>query len=517
MKATSRKKPVLPQHLLYAEEKQLNNSFTIEYVKRTGLTICLFLCSTISFAQKDWIADETTLKSYTRALNLNVTESRELIKEPKTPQQLYVTSLSEVLELLITEDEVKFEKYEDAWSDRIDLLEKTEPVTADALFARAELRLQWAFTYLKFGHEVDAAWNVRQAYLTVQECKKKFPEFTPIKKTSGVLEVMLGSIPEKYQWVISMFGMNGSVETGLKELEQLKNENSALSFETTLIYYLTQGFILQQTSIASAGLSELITNHPDQRLALFLAGCLAIKNSESEKALGYFKTLQQNKSGLPIAYAEYQTGEVYLHKGEYKLSIEFYQKFLSAYTGLNYIKDAHYKIGICYWLQGKTKDADKYFVKAKTAGNESTEADKYAARSLAENVYPNVKLSKLRYATDGGYYTEADQIAASVLDTDIPTQKEKIEFVYRKARLYHKSNSLADAKKFYLLTISDSKMDNWYFAPNACLQLGYIFLNEQNNTEAKKYFEKALTYKKHEYKNSIDSKAKSALARMKKN
>lgn len=443
-------------------------------------------------------------------------EDREVVKKPKALQEFYVTSLAETLVLLVTEDEVKFKKFEASWSDRIDLLEKIEPANADALFILAELRLQWAFVYLKFGHELDAAWNIRQAYLTVQECKKKFPEFVLVKKTSGVLEVMLGSIPEKYQWVISMFGMEGSVQRGLLELESIKNGETDLSFETALIYYLTQGFILQETALAAKGLHELITQHPHQRLALFLAGCLAIKNSESEKALEYFKTLQQNQQGLSIAYVDYQTGEVYLHKGEYKSSIEYYQKFLSTYTGLNYVKDAHYKIGICYWLQGKSKDAKKYFTKSKTAGNESTEADKYAARSLAENINPNVKLSKLRYATDGGYYTEAERIITTVEDADLPSKKEKIEFEYRKARLFHKSNSLAEAKQSYLQTISESGTENWYFAPNACLQLGYIFQDEKDSKEARTYFEKALTYKKHEYKNSIDSKAKSALARLKK-
>lgn len=429
---------------------------------------------------------------------------------------MYIASLAEILELLITEDEVRFEKCEDNWNTRIEKLEAIKPVTADALFVLAELRLQWAFTYLKFGHEFDAAWNIRQAYLHVQKCKVKFPEFMPIKKTSGVLEVMLGSIPDKYQWVISMFGMTGSVKKGLQEMETIRNSGTDLSFETALIYYLTQGFILQQTAPASAGLTQLIADHPNQRLLLFLAGCVAIKNSESEKALGYFKTLHQNPDGLPIAYADYQTGEVYLHRGEYKSSIEFYEKFLNQYTGLNYVKDAHYKIAICYWLQGEPKEAQKYFVKAKTEGNESTEADKYAARSLAENVTPNIKLSKIRYATDGGYYAEAEKVAASVVDADIPAKKEKIEFVYRKARLYHKSNSLAEAKKNYLETIAKAGADNWYFAPNACLQLGYIYQEEKNTTEARKYFQKALTYKKHEYKNSIDSKAKSALARLKK-
>lgn len=450
------------------------------------------------------------------ALNLQLEESRKLIPQTETPQHIYLTSLTEVIELLITEDEQKLERYEDAWNERITKLEKMKPVTDDVLFTLAELRLQWAFVYLKFGEELDAAWNVKQAYVNVQKCKKKFPRFIQINKASGTLEVMLGSIPEKYQWITGMFGMSGSVAKGLRELQLLKDSESDLSFETALLYYLTQAFILQQTSVAAAGLDELIGQHPDQRLTLFLGGCLAIKNSESEKALGYFKTLQQNATGLPIAYADYQTGEVYLHKGEYELSIQSYQKFLSAYSGMNYVKDANYKIGICYWLQGKKKDAETYFEKADDEGNESTEADRHASRSLEEGSYPNLKLSKIRYATDGGYYAEAEAVVASVTEKDLISKEDKVEFVYRQARLFHKQNKTTKAKTFYTETIEKAGTENWYFAPNACLQLGYIFLDEKNTSEAKVYFEKALTYKKHEYKNSIDSKAKSALARLKK-
>lgn len=469
----------------------------------------------LCFAQRDWITPDLS-KPYGLVLNLNPEDAKTGIKKTGSPQQVYVASLADVLELLITEDEVKFTSYESEFTTRLDQLEKIKPVTADVLFTAAELRLQWAFTYLKFGHEFDAAWNIRQAYLSVQECKKKFPEFTPVKKTSGVLEVMLGSIPEKYQWVISLFGMSGSVERGLQELKQAQTENPSLAFETALLYYLTQGFILQQTSTATAGFDSLIQQHPENRLVLFLGGCVAIKNSESEKALGYFTGLKKLQEGLPLAYASYQLAEVYLHKGEYKLAVVSYKKFLNNYTGQNYVKDAYYKIGICHWLSGHAKDAEQYFKKAKTAGNESTEADKYATRSLAENNYPHVKLSRIRYATDGGYYTEAEAIAATVSDKDLPSKKEQIEFTYRKGRLYHKKGALAEAKLHYTETISASVNDAWYFAPNACLQLGYIYLDENNPEEARTYFEKALTYKKHEYKNSIDSKAKSALARIRK-
>jgi hypothetical protein len=45
----------------------------------------------------------------------------------------------------------------------------------------------------------------------------------------------------------------------------------------------------------------------------------------------------------------------------------------------------------------------------------------------------------------------------------------------------------------------------------ACLQLGYIFQESGQKVKARYYFEKVLTYSKHEYKNSADNKAKAAL------
>nr|HPI81275.1 hypothetical protein [Cyclobacteriaceae bacterium] len=56
--------------------------------------------------------------------------------------------------------------------------------------------------------------------------------------------------------------------------------------------------------------------------------------------------------------------------------------------------------------------------------------------------------------------------------------------------------------------------NNWYFAPNAALQLGYIARADHNLAEARRYFELALDYRDHPYKNSIDSKARSALDRL---
>ncbi len=486
-------------------------------MKKAGVTTCLFLYLTICSAQqKEWLSEVSLYESYSLALNLRIKEAREQLKEAKTPEQIYVASLTDAIELLLTEDKRKFDQFENLFVQRLELLEKILNPTAESLFTMAELRLHWAFIYLKFGHEFDAAWSFRQAYLAVQECNIKYPSFLPIKKTSGLLEIILGSVPEKYQWMMSLLNMNGSIEAGLTQLEQVRSQSTTQYVETTLLYYLFHAYILPQTPLAMQGLDELLKTETNNRLILLLAGSVAIKNSESEKALGYFqKVNDDNNNTILVPYASHQLGEVYLHKGAYALSLESYQLFLATYEGSTNVKNAYYKIGICYWLMNNKPEAGKYFEKAKAEGEESAEADKYAARSLSENLYPNTKLLKIRYATDGGYYDEAKNIIRDVRDEDLITRKEKIEFIYRKARLFHKSGSTAEATINYQETITKQADENWYFAPNACLQLGYLLTDQKQPIEARKYFEKALSYKKHEYKNSIDSKAKSALAPLK--
>ncbi|MBA4054525.1 MAG: hypothetical protein C0490_07430, partial [Marivirga sp.] len=241
---------------------------------------------------------------------------------------------------------------------------------------------------------------------------------------------------------------------------------------------------------------------------------LAVKNAQSEKALSLLSRFEEQQNGLPVYYADYLRAEVFLHKAEYLNAISSYRSFINHYKGQNHIKDANYKIGLCYWLNGNVNDATAMFKLARNTGKESMEADKYAARSLAEAELPHPKLTKARYFTDGGYYDKASEILESLTTNDLPTSRDQVEFYYRKARLAHKTHKMEEAKSFYLKTIELNGASSWYYAPNASLQLGYIALAEKDKVSAEEYFEQSLSYKKHEYKNSIDAKAKSALAQL---
>jgi tetratricopeptide (TPR) repeat protein len=498
------------------EEGRLNRTLVRGklLLKATGL-VCLFLCLRITASaqeqHEDLNFDPVLRAAYASAINLRPAEAFEKLGEQTTVEAVYVASLAEAIELLITEDYTKFAQYEGRFHERLDKNFKGSP--RDFQFLQAEIRLHWAFVYLKFGHELDAALHLRQAYQIAAACKEKYPDFLPILKTSGLLQVIVGSVPDKYNWILSLLNMKGSILGGLAELEYVSNSKSSVAFEGQILLALVHGFILSKPDQGLEGMKSILAANPGNRLAMFLSATLALKDSQNEVALKMLINLSDSTVGIPLYYADYLKGEAYLHKGDYINSISSYRWFINHQTGQNYIKDAHYKIGLCYWLNGNENDALAFFQEARNKGKEATEADKSASRNLSEKALPNIKLSKIRYATDGGYYADAEKVFSTITSMDLLVKKDQTEYYYRKARLAHKMNQ-PEAVEYYLETINMTGQESWYFAPNACLQLGYIYMSENKFKEAEEYFQRALSYRRHEYKNSIDSKARSALAQL---
>ncbi len=472
----------------------------------------MFLSSS-GLADNTWKFDPTLEAIYKQILSLQIEEARQqlaLARGANELHKLYLLNLSETADILITEDEKRFDKINEAMRDRLDKLSDM-PETAETLFLRAEISLQRGFNLLNLGQELNAVLAIRQAYLNTQECVKKYPQFIPIKKTHGVIQVMLGSVPDKYQWFMNLLGMKGSVKVGQKQLDDLRASNSSLSLEATVLYYTIKGFLNQQFGEAAKGFQESLIKDPDSRLLMFLGINMLMKNSQSKEALTLIQDLDRHPKGLPMVYVDYLRGEALIHRGDYSQAIASYQQFIRGYKSRSFKKDAYYKISLCHYLLGDVTTARKNFETAKTTGRTASDPDKYADAMLADNNFPNPKILKIRLYTDGGYYAEARDVAKTVTNADLHNPKDAAEFTYRKGRLAHKTQDIPAAKVLYLQTIEKTGENPWYFAPNASLQLGYISQAQGDLVAARKYYEKALSYKRYEYKNGIDSKAKYAL------
>ncbi len=482
----------------------------IYLIRKAGIIVCLFCFSFPVFSQTDFRFNEREQDLYRQLLDLDLDRVFSELSNPTRVEEHYILSLAQTIDLLIREDNDLFKRYEKQFEKRKALPDKT----AAEQFLQAEVRIQWAFASLKFGHELDAAFNLRQAFHIAGDCRRNHPSFTSIQKTTGLLNIMIGAVPEKYNWVLSLMGLKGSTEKGIAELNAIGESNESLANEARLLLGLCEGFVFQKPE---KGLEHILAlkSVSDSRLLNFFAAALAVKNSQSELALSLLKSFDTDKVMDALPYAQYLLGEIYLHKADYDRAIGSYEQFLEHYRGVNYVKDAHFKIGLCFLLSGNTPTAREKFELARRSGKEIVEADVSAAHALDDSALPPIELSKARYATDGGYYAEAEKILNGISPADLKSKKDQVEYFYRRARLSHKRGKGEAAIVYYKQTIDMSQAeDAWYFAPNAALQLGYIYRSGGRETEARNYFEKALSYTKHEYKNSIDSKARSALDQM---
>lgn len=491
----------------------MNRLKLIHHTKKAGITTCLLLFWWVANANEAiWKFDPELYKAYEWVTNLHPEKANELLANYKgnVLHKTYVQTLNETLQILITEDHARFAEFDERFKARIKYLESL-PSSAETLFLLAEIHLQRGFCYLNLGQEVNAVLSIRKANQLVTDCQKKFPGFIPVKKTAGAIQVMVGAVPDKYQWFMNLLGLKGSVSAGQKLLSELRVSTSSLSMEASILFFAVKGFLNQQFAEAATGINDCLKEQPNNRLLLFMSVNMLIKDARSEEALQMIHRIDQQTQGLPMHYINYLRGEVLLQKGEYAQSIQAFKKFIEDYPSISFKKDSHFKIALNYWLLNDTQKAKLYFDKAKTTGSAKAEPDKYAHAQLETGSLPNKKLSKVRFSTDGGYYKEAAAVLQTISPADLPTAKEQTEYYYRKARLAHGTGELSAAKLFYQQSIDMTKNNPWYFGANSALQLGYIAKAQKDFPNARKYFELALSYQRHEYKNSIDSKARTEL------
>jgi tetratricopeptide (TPR) repeat protein len=254
-----------------------------------------------------------------------------------------------------------------------------------------------------------------------------------------------------------------------------------------------------------------VNNH----LLAYMTANLAINDKRNE----YAKTviLQRNMSAeyLNTPVWDFELAYTRIHHLETGDAIQYFQAFLARFKGKYYLKDACEKISWCYFLQGDMAAAEKARQLVLSRGSETTDADKQAAKDAKSGLWPNPLLLKARLLNDGGYNDEAINLLTGKSAADFTKDQDKLEFAYRVARIYDDVGRDSEAVKMYLLAIRLGKDRTEYYAARAALQIGLIYEQQGKKDLAITYFQECLDMKDHDYKDSLDQKAKAGIERCK--
>ena len=479
------------------------------------LKLLLFLLLS-NFAYASFDMNENIQNSYKHIINLEFEEAHDLLEleSENNPNNGFIPlhkNYIDFLTILISEDKVYFENAEKQKDIRLDLLENAEENSPYYLYAQAEVHLQWAFSRLKFEEYSTAAYEFIKAYKLLEKNQEKFPDFVLNKKGLGLIHALLGAVPEQFQWILNLAGLEGGIDLGFSELNEVLNSEECKLYETEVLFLLSflQINLTENDELNQQYLDRIGERYQNNLLLNFAAARLSHNLGLNDYCLNVLENRSSFKRKLSFYYLDYLQGMSYLYKLDYKKAKNKFEYFSVNFKGVNYIKSAYHKLAWIAFLQQNSEKKDEYFAKVISEGNTFIDEDKVALKDAESVYFSSPVLLKARLLYDGGYYEKAlSQIIAF-------EQIDNIEYWYRLARIKSKLNFknneiIAHYQKSYDL----GKESTAYYAPMSALQIGLIYEKQSEFVKAEIYFNKCLSMSGSDYERGIHQKAKSGLGRV---
>ena len=421
------------------------------------------------------------------------------------------------LRAFLSDEESYYKVFRSHYGDRYDILEDESPNTPWNRLCLAELKLQDALLKIQFRDYVPAAFALRSAYRLLEKNKQLWPGFALTNKGLGLAHVAVGSVPPEYRWLPELAGMSGSVSQGVAELRSAQAAATGLyaPYAEEVLFYLSTlqcslGFPSADLRATALQVRPFVARSPLLRYAYLN---LCIRSGDSKSALDQ---VMEQPGYNPIRFMHYKKGMLLLYQLDPQAEIHF-RKFLEEYHGRNYIKSAWQKLGWTLLIKGDTAGYRRCMQIIVKAGTTFVDDDKQAETEARGNDLPNVRLLRARLLFDGGNYDRALAEFRNIIPSDIPLYRDKLEFTYRLARIYHATGQEEKAMTLFRQTLRNGESARWYFAANSALQLGTIYEEKGRADSAAYYYNRCLDLRHHEYQNSLDQKARAGLERVRAN
>ena len=378
-------------------------------------------------------------------------------------------------------------------------------------FALAEIDFQLALIKAKHGEQYSAGRLISSAHKHLESNQKNFPEFELNKKTLGLIQAFISTVPQKYEWAVKLLGFHGNLDKGLKQLKGVSQlpENSvygAYHKEGAYLYAFTLGRIANEHEKAWKAIETVTRNYKTSSLSAYFRASLAGKVQKNEEVIKVLSNRPKGGEYLPFAFMDYMLGVAQLNSLS-KNAIYSFQSFLKHTKGEHFKKSCLQFMAWYSLIFDQEKSYTTYRNRIQNEGVQDYEEDQLA-QHFTEKPRPHKDLLKARLLYDGGYYQEALAILKPMDSDDFKTSDQKAEYAYRKGRIYQQIGEKKVASLFFIASSKFGVNSTEYYGAYSCLQLGEYYLELGDLANAKLYYKKAKTYKKNkEYKTSIEQNA----------
>jgi len=455
-------------------------------------------------------------------ISLRIREASELLEEEQRqhPQNLIpvlIANYGDCLTLLFNGDPREYALRKGNLEKRLELIGKGDEDSPWYQYCKGALYFQWAAVRIRFNEYWTAGTEFRKSFLQLKENRKRFPGFRNTQVLLGLEEAIVGTVPDSYKWISSMLGMKGDVKRGTAQIVDFldrRDGSASLMREEAIFFYCYLKFtLLSDHKAVWKYLDESALDFRNNLLYAFMKANFALNDNKAAVAEQVLRNRNQGSEYLEVPVFSYQMGEALLQRMDSDC-IGYFQKFLNRYRGRLFVKDAYQKMSYYYLSQGNIPRAAAYKNKIKTAGTAQVDADKQAQRYAENGVLPNPFLLKARLLCDGGYFSQALEQLKGSRASDFSNIGDRLEFNYRYARIYTLMGQPVKAIPFYEATITMGSARPEHFAARSALEMGQIYEQAGQHDKAIACYKRCLAMKNHDFKSSLDQKAKAGINRL---
>jgi tetratricopeptide (TPR) repeat protein len=488
---------------------------------KSFLFILLFLGCGLT-ASANYTFDARCLQAYKAIFDFRLNDARELIRQEKQqyPQNgitILLDNYVDYISLLTSDNKSDYDKFASRRSERIDALEDNKENSPYYLFAQAEVYLQWGLIKGRFGDYMSSATDLKKARNLLQDNAKKYPDFLPDQKSLALIDVVFGSLPSNLKGIAKFLGMQGNIQAGYSQLEKLRTQVQNTKFayyKNEVIFFLCIMDVDVLHDKSNYAKLSLYLNDLDSQsiLKTYLQGYVASKTGHNDDAIASLLSIPKSNQYIELPIADYLIGCAKLCRMDAD-AVDYLQKYIDEYRGINYIKDSYLKIAYFYLLKNDDTRYNYYLRLVRIKGYKVDEKDQQALKE-ANDTRPDIDLLRARFYFDGGYYNKAMALLQNKPESNMKLLRDKTELNYRLGRVYQMLNRYNDAVDSYQKAITLGRPLTYYYAANAALNAGNIYEYIKSYDKAADYYNMALGMRNHEYQNSIDTQAKEGLERI---
>jgi len=420
--------------------------------------------------------------------SLRTETARKILAEEKqkTPDNSYIIFLEhycDVIEIIILEDEAKYEKFREAFYERRDIMDEEDESSPYHLMLEAEMYFHLGLSYLKFDNRLKGAKKVFSSYKMIKENEELFPDFIYDDKLAGIYDMVFANIPPVIRWAAKIIGIRGDMERGFERIKQYHNDVVDIDgYAEESILVINFGYKLTWNEPGGYQfLKDLDPRFYESILISYFYANLASFSAETDLALELLRGIDKTRMEIKFYGMDYLTGRCKLFRLDIDAD-EYLLRYLENFPGKDYKKDICNRLSWHYFIHSDRPQYLRYKSMLSRVGDDLRDRDREAIieNNLPYDPFPGLLRARLLF--DGGYYERAENEMKQIAWSELEWLHFQLEYKYRLGRIFQKTDRIDKAIAELNWVVNKGRDEDNTFATRATLALGEIY-NEQGEKE----------------------------------